>query len=387
MSATMRKAIIGIALLAGLAMLVALARSTGGDAFSVDVAPVGRGALAESVLASGNLVFEDQVQLRSELTARVSEVRVEEGDEVQRGDLLIQLDREAFVADLDRVDAAVRAAQIDIQRLGAVAGDLDRQRSRQAQLRERQLVGQDAYDQLASRHQVAVIDVSAARQRLRQAQAERDLALDRLSRTEIRAPIDGRIVSVDVKAGETVIAGTTNIIGSDLMQLADPSVILAELRVDEADIARVELGQPVEVFTSSHPTAAVPGEVVHIGSSARRLGTAEGLAFRVRVRLAPGELALHPGMSCRAEILSHRGEDGLHVPVAAVRRDDAGAYVWTIDADNRARRTPIEAGMASDLSQAVLSGLQEAQQVIIGPGRTLARMSEGARIDIRGDTP
>ena len=382
MSHVRRKRMLGLALASGFVVLMVLARSGDGDAFLVSVADVDRGELAESVLASGNLVFEHQVQLRSELTGRVAAVLVEEGDEVEAGALLLQLDPEAFAADLDHAEAAVRAAEIEIRRLTAVATDLDRQRQRQLTLRDRQLIGRDAYDQLASRHEVALIEVASARQTLRQTRAQRELSADRLSRAQIRAPITGRIVSVDVKAGETVIAGTTNIIGSDLMALADPSVLLAELRVDEADIARVQLGQHVDVFASAQPGIAVPGQVVHIGSSARRLGGSEGLSFRVRVRLSQDGPALLPGMSCRAEIVTRLGKEALHVPVAAIRRDGEIRYVWRVDDDQRARRVEIETGMASDLAQTVLAGLSEGERVVTGPGRTLTRLSDGVRVRI-----
>lgn len=387
MSLALRKRLLGFALLAGFLVLLVVARSGDGDAFLVSVAEVDRGELAESVLASGNLVFEHQVQLRSEVTGRVAAVLVEEGDQVEAGALLLQLDPEAFAADLDHAEAAVRAAEIEIRRLTAVANDLDRQRQRQQTLRDRQLIGRETYDQLASRHEVALIEVASARQTLRQTRAQRELSADRLSRAQIRAPIAGRIVSVDVKAGETVIAGTTNIIGSDLMALADPSVLLAELRVDEADIARVQPGQHVDVFASAQPGIAVPGEVVHIGSSARRLGSSDGLSFRVRVRLAQDGPALLPGMSCRAEIVTRLGETALHVPVAAVRRDGDASYVWRVDGDQRARRVGIETGMASDLAQTVLAGLNEHDRVVTGPGRTLSRLSEGARLSIQEVEP
>src|SRR3546814_4377090 len=95
-----------------------------------------------------------------------------------------------------------------------------------------------------------------------QQQAQRDIARDRLERSVFSAPIDGLLVSVDVKPGETVIAGTVNIVGSDLMVLADPSVLLAELRVDEADIAQVQLGQSVNVFAAAYPHQALHGEEI-----------------------------------------------------------------------------------------------------------------------------
>ncbi len=381
------KLLIGFVLLIGLGVLVVLARGDGHGAIQVQVATAGHGLLSESVLASGNLVFENQVQLRSELTGRVARVLVDEGDEVVRGQLLMQLDREAFAADVERAAAATRAAEIEIQRLHAIAADLERQRQRHATLRERQLIGQDAYDQLASQHQIAEFNIAGARQALRQQRAQLEQAQDRLARTEFRAPIDGRLVSVAVTAGETVIAGTTNIVGSDLMELADPGTILAELRVDEADIARVQLGQPVEVHAAAHPGTAIRGRVVHIGSSARRQGVAEGLSFRVRVLLDADELELHAGMSCRAEILTDEGSATLNVPVAAVRRDDAGAHVWRVDADSRVHRIVVQPGTASDLAQAILSGLEPGDRVVVGPGRTLAHLRDGASVRIEEHMP
>ena len=88
---------------------------------------------------------------------------------------------------------------------------------------------------------------------MQQSQAQQQQVIETLAKTEFRAPIDGVMVSVDVKAGETVIPGTINIIGSDLMTLADTSAILAELRVDEADIHAIKLGQAATVFAAAAP--------------------------------------------------------------------------------------------------------------------------------------
>ena len=218
-----------------------------------------------------------------------------------------------------------------------------------------------------------------------QQQALRDQAADQLRRSEFRAPIAGRIISVDIKPGETVIAGTTNIIGSDLMTLADTSALLAELRVDEADIARIRLDQAVDVFAAARPDAAIPGRVVHIGSSARKIGTTEGLAFRVRVLLDGAGTDLSPGMSCRAEIVTAQGADTLKMPVAALRRDAGGAFVWRLTDDGTVRRTPVTPGLSNDIEQAVESGLDAGQRVVTGPGRLLAQLAEGQRVSVTDD--
>lgn len=379
----MRKPLIAIAIAAGLGVLLWAGSRGGHQAPQVDVAVVERGALNDTALASGNLVYETQIQLRSEVTGRVAEVLVEEGQRVQRGDLLMRLDQEAFQADLDSADAGVRAAEIEIRSRRARLADLSRQLERQRALRERGLVGQDGFEQLQSQHEIARIAVEAGEQTLAQAQAQRELSRDRLQRTLFTAPIEGVMISVDIKPGETVIAGTTNIIGSDLMVLADPSVLLAELRVDEADIARIRLGQPVQVFAAAHPNAPLSGRVVQIGTSARAQGVSQSLSFKVQVQIDPTELVLHPGMSCRAEIETAQGEPGLNVPVAAVRKDADGQFVWRVNAENTTERVAVDVGMANDFSQEVRGDLKEGERVVTGPGRVLSSLGAGQKLRIR----
>ncbi len=378
-----RKLWVGLAMAVGFAVMLGIASQRRGAAVEVNVAAVTRAALADTTLASGSLIYAQQIQLRSEVTGRVADVLVEEGERVSQGQVLMRLDPDAFQADLEAASAGVRAAEIEIESRQARLDELQRQLARQKVLLGRGLVGRETFEQLENDTRIADIAVRAGAQTLRQQRAQRDVAADRLERTVFAAPIDGLLISVDVKPGETVIAGTLNIVGSDLMVLADPSVLLAELRVDEADIAQVRLGQSVQVFAASAPATPLTGEVIHIASSARQLGTAQSLAFRVKVRLQPSELALHPGMSCRAEILTATGEPSLNVPVAAIRRDGDAQYVWTVSADQIVERVSVVPGMANDLDQAVEGALQEGDQVVTGPGRVLATLQAGTRITIK----
>ena len=378
-----RKLVIAGCLLAGILVLVFIGAGRGGHEPEVDVAEAGHATLADTTLASGNLVFETQIQLRPEVSGRVAEVLVEEGDEVEQGQLLMYLDRDTFAANLTSAEAGVEAAQLALRRLREADADLRRQLQRHEELQARQLVSRDAYDQLSSRRQMSALQAGEAEQALAQQLALRDQAADQLRRSEFRAPIAGRVISVDIKPGETVIAGTTNIVGSDLMVLADTGALLAELRVDEADITRIRTGQRVEVFAATAPNDPVAGKVVHIGSSARQIGSAEGLAFRVKVLLDDTDAELAPGVSCRAEIVTAQGEPSINVPVAAVRRDDDGQFVWRLDTDGTVRRTAVEPGLSNDVEQALRSGLEAGQRVVTGPGRTLALLADGQRVEVR----
>ncbi|SNY51745.1 HlyD family secretion protein [Arsukibacterium tuosuense] len=350
---------------------------------SVTTALVSEGALADSILASGNLEYNTQIQIRSEVTGRVLEVLVEEGDTVEKGQMLMRLDDTAFAADVNRNRAMVQSQQIDIARAKAQLADLQRQFNRQQQLLKSGLIQQETIDSLQSQLDIAGINVRSAEAALQQGQAMLAMAEDNLSKTLYRAPIAGLLSTVDIKPGETVIAGSTNIIGSPLMTLADPSAILAELRVDEADIANVHLGQQAEIYAAAYPHQAIQGEVIQIATSARYLNQSQSLSFRVKVLLQPQDIALYPGMSCRAEIILSQKQQSLQVPIAAIQQDsqqqEAAYFVWKV-VDNVAVKQTVTLGMATDIAQEILTGLQAGDEVIVGPARTMLGLAEGRRL-------
>ncbi|MCH8536907.1 MAG: efflux RND transporter periplasmic adaptor subunit [Alkalimonas sp.] len=346
---------------------------------TVTTALVTEGSLADSILASGNLEFNTQIQIRSEVTGRVLDVLVEEGDMVEKGQILMRLDSTAFEADVSRTRALVRSQEIDIERAKAQLADLKRQFERQQQMYNSGLIQQETIDSLQSQLDIAHINIQAAEAALQQGQASLAMAEDNLSKTIYRAPISGLLSTVDIKPGETVIAGSTNIIGSPLMTLADPSAILAELRVDEADIANVHIGQQAEVYAAAYPHQAIHGEVIQIATSARYMNQSQSLSFRVKVLLQPEDIALYPGMSCRAEIIMSQQENSLQVPIAAVQRNNEEYYVWTVQ-DDQATKKAVTLGMATDIAQEVISGLQLGDEVIVGPARTMLGLTEGRRL-------
>ncbi|SEA59334.1 efflux RND transporter periplasmic adaptor subunit [Alkalimonas amylolytica] len=376
----MKKLLLILLIGATLVALIALSQyRQSQQAISVTTALVTEGALADSILASGNLEFNTQIQIRSEVTGRVLEVLVDEGETVEKGQVLMRLDPTAFEADVSRTRALVRSQHIDIKRAKAQLADLERQFARQQQMHRSGLVQQETIDSLQSQLDIAHINVAAAQAALEQGKASLTMAEDNLSKTIYRAPIAGLLSTVDIKPGETVIAGSTNIIGSPLMTLADPSAILAELRVDEADIANVHLGQRAEIFAAAYPHQAIPGEVIQIATSARYMNQSQSLSFRVKVLLQPDDIALYPGMSCRAEIITSEQETGLQIPIAAVQKDGDQSFVWTV-VDGQASKRSVSLGLATDIAQEVQSGLSLGEQVIIGPARTLLRIQDGSRI-------
>ncbi|TMO67012.1 efflux RND transporter periplasmic adaptor subunit [Pseudoalteromonas aurantia] len=379
----MKKLIIGLSIVLGITALVGVKKSQKAETVDVVVATSQKGILEQSILASGNFVYGSNVQIRSEVTGRVIEVLVKEGQKVNAGDLLVRLDDSAFSARVNRAEAQVRSQQITLKRNEEVYKNNKRKLERHSELFTSNLVGQDLIDELRTQLRIAKYDIQAAKQGLGQAQASLKEATQELAKTEFRAPISGVITQVGVKEGETVVAGTTNIIGSALLELAEPKSLEVELRVDEADIGNIKLGQQVKVFSAMKPKDPIMAKVAEISPLAKRIDKNRGLVMLLKLELGEHDQKLFAGMSCRAEVIHHHSNPAVHIPIAAVLQDtldDSEHYVWTVK-DSRATRQLVSLGISNDTQQVVLDGLGQDQLVITGPGRTLYSLRENMRVN------
>ena len=235
----MKKKLIIAGVIAAVVALGYFKQSGNSDAISVNIAAAKVEEIKTSILASGTLIYKDQVQLRSEVIGQVSELFIEEGDNVSQGQVLMRLDQRSFNADVEQQQAYVRMQTIAIERQKKQLDNTKAKWLRNKNLYERKMIGQDAFELIDNQHDLAKIDLRSRQEALTQAQATLDKALERLEKTVFRSPIDGIATSVDIKIGETAISGTTNIAGSNLITIADPASILVEVQVDEADIANV----------------------------------------------------------------------------------------------------------------------------------------------------
>lgn len=336
-------------------------------------------------MASGNLVFNTQVQLRSEVTGRVDKIFVQEGQGVKQGDMLMRLDTTAFESEVTRSKAILRATEIEIKHNKTRLANLERQLKRQKDLYDVGLGNQESYENIESARDLAKIDIESRIESYNQAQASLQIAQDRLSKSVFRAPMSGLLASVNIKEGETVIAGTTNIIGSDLMLVADPSAILAELRVDETDIASIKLNQKANIYAAAYPNKPFSGTVINIGTSAKNQAGSQGLSFKVKVLLDTTERQLYAGMSCRAEIATSIAENGLKLPIEAIQKEDDKTFVWRLNSDNTVSKIAVTVGISSDIEQAITDGLNEGDKIVIGPARPVSLLTEGDVVKLKSD--
>lgn len=382
-----RKWVAGAAVVALLAVPVTLKLVRGNPAKDVETELVALRAPTPSILASGTLAYESQVTLAPEVIARVTEVLVKEGATVKKGQVLIRLESEASRAETSQLEAGLRQAELQIERQRVNLDALTVRAKRYAELRQHDLVEPTKYEELQSQVDLAAVELRTSREVSKQAQAQLRQAQDRLAKTEIHAPIDGKVTAVNIKPGETAVPAAMSIAGSALLTIADTSSIFAEINVDETDVSRVSGGQGVRIVPAAFPNKWFRGRVEQVAMAPKQ-NPGQSRSYSVRVRLEQDDLPFHPGMSCRAEIAVKQSGPAKSpgIPVQAVHYEEADgkddktkAYVFVAD-DGKAVRRQVETGLADDNLIEITKGIKVGEVVITGPSKILRFLKDGERV-------
>lgn len=382
--------IAGAVLVLAVAVPLALKRVTGDSGTPVDFATVAEQQVRPSILASGTLAYKVEVNLTAEVLARVASIAVEEGDVVEKGQLLLRLDPETYNNIIAREEAGVRQNRISIERQRAVVALRKQQFERSQRLAEAQLIDRNRLDEDRNQYVVAEADLKSSEEALRRATAVLSDAREQRAKTEIRAPIAGRIVSLPIKVGEVAIPSTASLAGAQLMKIADTSAIQAEVKVDEADVAKIRMGQRADVFAAAYPDNSLKGSVEKIALTPTVDG--QGRSYRVTLAIeAPKDLLLRSGMSARAVIYLGDGGKSLAVPVESVisetpEKNVVKRYVW-LATDGKARKTAVTTGLSDDRWESIESGVKAGDRIIVGPSKTLRRLRDGESVTERKVEP
>lgn len=378
-----KKVVVAAVIVAVIAIPLLIKAGRGDSRKEVTIAVASEQAIRPTILASGVLAYLNEVNLTSEVVAKVREILVKEGDTVAVGQLLLRLDPETYRNAIEREEASRRQGVISIERQRLALALAEKKLARGAQLFERKMVGQSEFDDLRNARDLSRVELKSSEEALRRADAILGEAREQFSKTDIRSPISGVIVALPIKVGETAIASTNAFAGAQLMQIADTSAIQAELKVDEADIAKIAVGQDVSVYAAAFPDLALVGKVHQIALAPTLEN--QGRSYKVTALLdAPKDAALRSGMSARADIFLGDGSRTLAVPVEAVGTDvdedkKITRFVW-VDRDGQARKVLVEVGLSDDKWEAIASGLKAGDRVITGPGKTVRGLLEGERV-------
>jgi HlyD family secretion protein len=407
------------------------------DGITVNVETIQKRDLQAIVSASGKIQPQRLVNISADTMGRVTDLRVEEGQSVQKGQFLLQIDPRNLTTAYNQTSASLAAARSQMEQL-RVAIDSTKtalkqardQLARQQQLFKQGLTPKENLENAENLVRMRESDLSSQErqietQRLRMTQEEASVenAKLNLSKVRIEAPITGIITRRNIEEGETVVIGTMNNAGTVLLTVADMSVIEAEVEVDETDIPNVKLGQKAKVTIDAMPGKSFPGKVTEIGNSpiqaAGTTSASQATNFKVKVTVDGVVPEVRPGFTCTAEITTATRAQVVSIPIQAttVREmvvDDKGTVVrddpkkgapktrpTAVQAeelkpgqerkelegvfavrDNKAVFTPVKTGIAGEKYFEVLSGVNPGDQVIVGPFSSVRELRDGAAVKI-----
>jgi HlyD family secretion protein len=402
---------------------------------SVTVEALKKRNLTQLVTASGKIQAKRFVNISAVQMGRVTKLAVEEGDRVKAGQLLLEIDPNTLRGTVQRGEAAVEGARAGLEqaRVNVETAKANLQLARDNAKRQRDLWTQglttkELLDRAESELKVRETElqaretaISSGQQMIRQESAQLSTSQYNLRQVTLLAPFDGIITRRNIEEGENVVVGTMNNAGSQLMTLADMSIIEAEVEVDETEIPSVQIGQTAKITIDALPDKSFTGKVTEIGNSPIQTAAAQAgqqaTNFKVTVTIDGQIPEVRPGFTCSAEITTATRTDSLAVPIQAMavrelvfdqkgeivrekrdekarrrprsveptaqaaelppgqtRKETEGVFVMR---DKRALFLPVKVGIAGDKYFEVLSGLKAGDEVITGPFTNVRNLRDG----------
>lgn len=373
-------------------------RGNGKKGIKVQVETVRRADISQRIKATGEITPEKKVDISAKVVGQIVAIHVKEGDEVHKGQLLAEIEQEQYRAVLEQAEALYRQAKVNVERLRYEVEDRKKTYERMKNLYEQGLVSVEQYEQARLAYETAKTQLRAQQLQVEQYASNVKKAKDDLERTLVRAPMDGKVIALNVEVGETAIPSSTNIPGSVLMTIADVSTMIAEVEVGEVDIVHVRLGQPAEVRVDALPDTVIHGVVKEMDTSGVKDPQTGVIRYKVKIELHDPPPQLRPGMTAKANIITAERKGVLVVPIAAVQKreinekgssnsgnpGDEQEVVFVVR-NGEARMVPVKTGIDDELNVEILEGLKEGDQVIVGPSRILRTLKDGDAVQI--ETP
>ncbi|HLZ46444.1 MAG TPA: efflux RND transporter periplasmic adaptor subunit [Gemmatimonadales bacterium] len=384
---------------------------------------VGRRDLVAAVTASGKIQPKKKVDISADITGRITRIAVREGDLVQKGQFLLQIDPTVYEANLQRATATISSAEAQAVQAKATRDQSQRALQRTKELREQNpnLVSQEQLEQAQTAFDIAEANLTASQHLVEQARAGLQEARDQLSKTHLTAPMTGRVTRLAVEEGEVAVPGTFSRETGLLLTISDLSVIQTKVQVDETDVVRLHLGDSVEVTIDAFPDTAFIGRVTKVANSAILTAASAAAAagqsdravdYEVEITLSNPPAEVRPDLSATARIITDTRKQALAIPIIALTvrentpiateragRGTAQAATPALpDTTKRSGSTkketegvfivhsgvatfhPVKVGIAGEEHFEVIEGVQQGDTIVAGSYQAIRDLKEGARV-------
>lgn len=365
---------------------------------SVQVEKVKARTLTQVVTATGKIQPEVQVKISPEVSGEIVELPVKEGDRVKKGDLVLKIKPDVYVAMRDQFAAGLQQAKATLDKAKA---DFDRAES----LFRKGLVSQSDFDVAKANRESNLANYA-------QSKASLDQAEENLRKTTVFAPMEGTVSQLNSEKGERVL-GTAQFQGTDVMTIADLTRMEARVDVSENDVTLISVGDTARISVDAFPDHKVNAVVYEIANTAKTTaaGTQEEVTnFTVKMRVLDKNISLRPGMSMTAEIETETKTNVLSVPVQSVTTrapkmemkpaEGQAMQVSTTSAqkpkvENKSKEivfavengvvkaVPVKRGISSDAFVEITDGVKEGMDIVSGSYKAINReLEDGAKVRV-----
>jgi HlyD family secretion protein len=408
MSKRLRWSLIGLGVVAVGAFVATTAARRGKKAVEVRVETVEPRDLVASVTASGQVQPRTKVDVAADISGRIVRLAVKEGEVVRRGQFLLEIDPQEYVAAVQRSEAALSSsrAQAAQARANLLQAQRNYDRSMEISRTNPQLVAAEQLEQLKTTVEVNQALFEAAQHNVDQSIAALRDARSKLSKTTILAPMSGRITRLVVEQGETAVPGTFNKDAATLLTISDMSVLETNVKVDETDVARISVGDSAVVQIDAFPDTTFLGKVVEISNSSVKSATATGstdqaIDYEVTIQLLNPPADTRPDFSATAKVVTDIRTKSLSIPIIALtvreneditpgdtavpvgrsaqkevgKKDVEGVFV--VGTDSKVTFRPVKVGIAGDRYFEVISGLKQGERIVGGTYQAIRELKDG----------
>ena len=374
----------------------------GVDPIEVEITNVDKGTITELVTASGQIKPEVEVSISPEVSGEIIELDIMEGDFVEEGNLLVKIRPENSINALERskanynqVRANLSSSKANLSRSEAQYLRSQLEFDRQEKLYKQNVISDSEYELAESNYKISKQDLESSKQSVlasqyvvKSAKASVDESEENLRKTSILSPMTGTVSLLNVELGQRVV-GTSMMAGTELLRVADLSIMEVEVDVNENDIVRVNIGDTTNIDVDAYITYGeiFEGVVTEIASTANPKPSADAVTeFKVKIRILNDSFKnlveeegiknpFKPGMTASVEIITQIKKNIIIVPIASVttksKKDSLGVdvvkqYVF-VENKMTSKMIEVTTGISDFENIEILSGLSVGDKVIKGP--------------------
>lgn len=374
--------------------------------------------IIETVSATGKIYPEVEVKISSEVSGEIIDLPISEGDQVEKGDLLVRVNPDLIESALNRAQASYQNAQAGLEQAEANLKQAKANYERNEVLFKKGVISRADWEQSIASYETAVASKNSAFYTVKSAAASVNESKDNLLRTTIYAPMSGTISLLSVELGERVV-GTQQMAGTEILRVANLKNMEVEVDVNENDIVKVQIGDTAIVEVDAYLKKEFRGVVSEIANSAAgNLAADQVTNFKVKVRileesysdLTAGKSASYspfrPGMTATVDIITNRRSKAIAVPISAIviKTDTSSTKFPTnpdvvpsvsvleekfecvfVNNNGKAKLKVVKTGIQDESNIEIVEGLDENDEIITGPYNLVSKtLKSGDAIEVKG---